>query len=192
MDRLAAAAAISPGTTEEIAATVRELADQQAIRNLSAVYSMAVDGHDLATTLACFTEHGAFERAGVTTAGQDALHSFFTTMMSRYSTTLHTPEMHVITVEQGDPRTASGVATGHAELVLEGTLMLAAYRYDDEYAVEAGRWRFSRRRLRYTYVLPFESMATGFGDTRRIRWPQTPFQEADLPESLPTWSDHLA
>jgi len=64
---------------------------------------------------------------------------------------------------------------------------MAAYRYEDSYAVHEGRWCFSSRSLSFMYVVPFEAMATSFGDRRRIRWPEQAWADAELPESLPSW-----
>jgi hypothetical protein len=112
------------------------------------------------------------------------LRAFYQTMMDRYATTLHTVHSHVIDVV-GD--SATGILTGHGELVLGRTLMMAAYQYDDTYSRISGRWVFATRSIRFMYVVPFESMGTSFGDQKRIRWPELAFADADIPESLPTW-----
>ena len=178
----------SPGS---LASAIRDLAATQAIRNLSAIYSMAVDDHDLETVVRCFTPDGSFTRAGSTTTGHDDLRAFYRMMMERYRTTLHVPEGHVVEIDPRDPDRANGVVTGHGELVMDTTVMMAAYRYTDTYQCVEGRWKFSSRSLAFMYVMPLEQMATGFGGSKRIRWPEQPFAEADIPEGLPTWSSHL-
>ncbi|MDR7303959.1 nuclear transport factor 2 family protein [Haloactinomyces albus] len=174
-------------TPEEAYRQLRSLADESALRNLGALYSMAVDDHDIDTVVAMFAEDGSFTRAGHTVQGHTALRDFYIGMMDRYVTTLHIPNSHVITV---DDDTATGILTGQAELSLNGTLMMAAYRYDDRYARQDGRWVFAARTLKFMYVVPIEQMPTSFGDSKRIRWPETPYAEADLPEALPTWDSY--
>ena len=171
-------------TPEALRDAVLRLADQQAIRDLAAIYSLAVDGHDLDTVIACFAEDGSFERAANVNRGHETLRIFYQKMMDRYATTLHTVHSHVIDVAGNS---AIGILTGHGELVLGRTLMMAAYRYDDTYSRIGGRWVFATRSLRFMYVVPFEAMGTSFGDQKRIRWPELAFTDADIPESLPTW-----
>jgi len=187
MDRLSCTHQPDLSTEADVHKVVSDLAASQAIRNLSAVYSMAVDDHDLDTVVNCFTPDGSFERAGSRTTGHEALRTFYMTMMQRYRTTLHVPEGHTIDIDDDDPTLATGVVAGHGELVLDATLLMAAYRYTDSYRCLDGRWKFSSRTLQFMYVMPMEQMATGFGSSKRIRWPEQPFGEADIPEGLHTW-----
>src|SRR3954467_413992 len=83
----------------EASLQVRELADKAALVNLSVLYSMAVDDHDLDTVVACFAPDGPFPRLGTTVSGHDDLRAFYGSMMDRYVTTLHTPESHVAIVD---------------------------------------------------------------------------------------------
>jgi hypothetical protein len=108
--------------------------------------------------------------------------------MDRYVTTLHTPHSHVIAMNDRD--SATGLTTGHAELSFEGTLMMAAYRYDDTYSRVDGRWMFQSRSLNFMYIVPVQDMSSAFAGRLRIRWPQLPYAEADFPEKLPTWTSY--
>ena len=105
-------------------------------------------------------------------------------MMDRYVTTLHTPESHVAVVDV-DAGTATGVVNGHGELALGDQLLLAAYRYDDEYVRLDGRWVFAARTIRFMYNVPFEEMATSFADRRRLRVPGPPSPRATTPRPCP-------
>jgi ketosteroid isomerase-like protein len=174
---------------EEAYRQIRTLADQSAIRDLQAMYSMAVDDHDLERVVDCFAADGSFSRVGATTTGHADLRTFYTTMMDRYVTTLHIPNSHVIAVDT-DAGTGSGIATGQGELSLDGRLLMVAYRYDDEYVRIDDRWVFQRRDLTFMYNVPFEQMPTSFHDSRRIRLPGAPYAEADWPERLPTWGSY--
>jgi uncharacterized protein (TIGR02246 family) len=167
---------------------LQKLTDQAAIRDLAALYVMAVDDHDIERVLDCFAPTGSFTRAGVKTTGHDALRTFYVAMMDRYVTTLHTPHSHVIATD--DANSATGLSTGHAELSLNGTLMMAAYRYSDRYVRIGRRWVFEDRALRFMYVTPFQDMPTTFTGPARIRWPELPYAEADIPESSSTWTTY--
>ena len=178
------------GSPEELARQVRTLADKDAIRALGALYSVAVDDHDLATVVRCFAPDGSFGRAGTTYAGHEELRPFYASMMDRYVTTLHIPNSHVIEVDT-DAGTATGLLTGQAELALGNRLLMAAYRYDDRYVRDDdGRWTFAARELRFMYNVPFEQMPTSFADSVRIRPPGGPDAAGDYPETLPTWTTY--
>lgn len=177
-------------TLEEVGNALRALADKDAITALGALYSIAVDDHDLDTVVRCFAPDGTFSRAGTTYAGHEVLRDFYASMMDRYVTTLHIPNSHVIDVDP-EAGTATGLLTGQAELALGNRLLMAAYRYDDTYVRdEEGRWTFAARELRFMYNVPFEQMPTSFSDSRRIRLPEMPHADGDYPESLPTWSTY--
>ena len=185
MDLLSAATTTTlAGTPEEAYRQVRELADKAALVNLSVLYSMAVDDHDLDTVVACFAPDGTFTRLGTTVRGHDDLRAFYGSMMDRYVTTLHTPESHVAVVDV-DAGTATGVVNGHGELALGDRLLLAAYRYDDRYVRLDGRWVFAARTIRFMYNVPFEEMATSFADRRRLRVPGHPRGRGRLPRDPP-------
>lgn len=177
---------------ETLARQVRSLADTEAIRALNALYSVAVDDHDLASVVRCFAADGSFTRAGTVYTGHDELRPFYASMMDRYVTTLHVPHSHVIEVDT-EAGTGSGLATGHGELALGDRLLVTAFRYDDRYVRlddEGGRWVFAARDLRSMYVVPFEEMGSSFADSRRIRMPGAEPAEAAFPETLPTWSTY--
>lgn len=174
---------------EETALQVRALADKDAIRALGALYSVAVDDHDLATVVRCFAVDGSFTRAGTTYAGHDVLRDFYAAMMDRYVTTLHIPNSHVIAVDTG-PGTATGLLTGQAELALGEHLLMAAYRYDDTYVRVHDRWVFASRELTFMYNVPFDEMATSFSDRLRIRPVGGDPAPGDYPETLPTWTTY--
>jgi hypothetical protein len=178
-----------PTSPEEAYLQIRELADKAALVNLSVLYSMAVDDHDLDTVVDCFAPDGSFTRLGTTVAGHADLRAFYASMMDRYVTTLHTPESHVAVVDVR-AGTARGVVNGHGELALGNRLLLAAYRYDDEYVRLGDRWVFANRTIRFMYNVPFEQMPTSFADSKRLRVPDSPVADGDYPETLPTWSTY--
>lgn len=146
--------------------------DRQDIADLAVRYSFAVDDRDLDTVLGCFAPGAAFVRLGTEVTD---LRPFYETMFARYDLTIHTVHGHLVTV---DGPHATGVQAGSAELLREGTLMRAAYRYRDTY-VKADGWRFARRELAFLYTVPDgEPFPT---DADRIRWPGEPPRHAELP-----------
>lgn len=189
MDLAAATTTALATTPEEAYRALRELADSAALANLSALYSIAVDDHDLDTVVACFAAEGTFTRLGNTVQGHAALREFYATMMDRYVTTLHVPVTHVAEVD-GRAGTATGIVTGQAELALGDKLLLAAYRYDDRYLRLDGRWVFAARTIRFMYNVPFEEMGASFADSLRMRIPGAAITDGDYPETLPTWSTY--
>jgi uncharacterized protein (TIGR02246 family) len=178
-----------PATPEDTARQVRALADRVALSDLVALYAMALDDHDLPTVLDCFAPDGRFTRFGATAAGPEELRACFTEIMDRYVMTLHVPDTQVASVDT-DAGTAHGVTTSHAELALDGRLLVAAFRYEDDYVRRDGRWVFQSRALRFVYTVPVEQMATSFADNRRIRLPGAPHVAADIPESSTTWETY--
>ncbi|MEV0945153.1 nuclear transport factor 2 family protein [Rhodococcus sp. NPDC049939] len=167
---------------------LQRLVAKDAIRDLAANYALAVDDHDIEALIAMFADDAMFEVAGTTLRGHDEIRGFYVASMERYHTMLHTPEIHVVTI--ADDNHATGIMTGHAELAVHDTLMMSAYRYRDRYLRSNGTWQFSSRAVSFMYSVPFESMGASFRTTRRIRWPQTRYTEADYPESAPTWNTY--
>tara|TARA_B100000686_G_scaffold347424_1_gene436104 strand:+ start:1266 stop:1823 length:558 start_codon:yes stop_codon:yes gene_type:complete len=149
-----------------------------AIRDLAIRYAVAVDDCDLPSVLNKFTKSGSFERAGQKVEGQEELSSFFTGMMDRYILTRHLIHMHTVEVSR---RRVSGVVHGSAELVLDDTLYLSAFRWHDLYELEAGEWKFSNRQLKFIYYMPATELANEISAVKRVR----------IPGAEPQTSEHL-
>jgi ketosteroid isomerase-like protein len=167
-------------------AAVQRLTDRAELQDLVNRYALAVDDHNLATVREMFTRDATFLRRGSTAHGRETVLRSLERSMRRYGPTIHTPHLQLI--DWIDDDNATGVATGHAELALSGTLMVAAYRYHDTYRRDGGRWRFAKRELLFLYGTPAADFSTAFADPLRLRWPDEPPSAADLPESVPTWS----
>lgn len=190
MDLTVATTTTLAGSAADLAQQVRALADREAIRALGALYSIAVDDHDLEIVVRCFHPGGRFARGGVEHVGHEALREFYAQSMDRYTTTLHVPNSHLIEVDSV-AGSATGLLLGQAQLALEGRLLMAAYRYQDRYVRDQeGRWVFSSRTLQFMYNVPFEEMGGSFGDRMRIRPPGAAPQAGDYPETLPTWTNY--
>lgn len=168
-------------------AMVRDMRDREAIRDLALLYTRAVDDYDLETLLEMFTEDGVFERRGRAAAGREALREAYSEAMRANRSMVHTPDSHVVRLLPG--RRAVGWAAGHAELVIDSSTVLAAFRYEDEYRCVEGRWLFARRSLTFKYALPADQLVDGLGRSERMRWPGGRATAADYPENLPTWAE---
>ncbi|SMO94776.1 conserved hypothetical protein [Geodermatophilus aquaeductus] len=176
------------GDLPALAAAVRAQADRQAIADLGVLYARAVDDHDLDAVVAMYTGDGVFERRGVAATGPDEIRAAYVESFTTYRTMLHTPHPGVVRLH-GDG-TASGWSHGHAELATRSTLVLASYRYEDDYRCQGGRWLFARRSITFMYAVPADQLAGSFGSVERIRWPRTAPEAADYPESSPTWETY--
>jgi ketosteroid isomerase-like protein len=171
-----------------LARAVRAQADLQAIRDLGVLYARAVDDHAIDALVAMYTPDGVFERRGVPAAGTAAIRAAYVASFDTYRTMLHTAHPGVVQLH-GDG-TASGWSHGHAELATRSTLVLASYRYEDDYRCQGGRWLFARRSITFMYAVPADQLAGSFGSVERIRWPRTAPEAADYPESSPTWETY--
>lgn len=176
------------GDVAALARAVRAQADRQAITDLGVLYARAVDDHDIDTLVGMFTPDGVFERRGVAATGPEEIRAAYVASFDTYRTMLHTPHPGVV-VLHGDG-TASGWSHGHAELATRSTLVLASYRYEDEYRCVDRRWLFAKRSITFMYAVPADEMAGSFGSVERMRWPRTAPEAADYPESSPTWDTY--
>lgn len=149
---------------------VARLVADAAIRDLVVRYSVAVDDGDVATVVDSFTADGVFQRGDQEVAGAEALHAFFSAASGTYDLARHIVEMHTIDLD-ADLAGASGTVHASAQLVRGPTFHVAAFRYDDRYLLEAGRWRFAHRRIDYLYFLPAAELIEGITSTERVRLP---------------------
>jgi len=174
------------GSPESLARAFRRLQDIEAIRNLVALYSIARDDNDLDRLVDFFAVHGSFVSGGARHTGHAELRTFYAGNMARYRTSLHVTHSNVIDW-RGD--SALGLVTGHAELAISGSLVVAAYRYDDSYVCHGAQWVFQERILRFMYAMPHDQLATGFDGADRMRWPGLTPSMAEIPETLTTFHE---
>ena len=74
------------------------------------------------------------------------------------------------------------MVTGHAEMGVDGQMVLASIRYTDRYRRVDGAWRFAEREMAFGYYMKLSELPEGFGDTLRkhykgerlpAEWPET-------------------
>jgi uncharacterized protein (TIGR02246 family) len=170
-----------PARSAELASRIQRIEDRLEILDLPARYSRAVDDRDLTALADLFCadarwEHGA--PAGGRAVGREAIVATFADILGTYGMTLHVPHMHVVERIEGDE--ANGWVAAHAEITPADRYVLVAVRYEDDYRREDGRWRFSRRELRFWYVTERASLSEVARDRDRVRFGPDP-QPADLP-----------
>lgn len=165
---------------------LQRLADIQAIQQLGAIYPILVDSHDLDALVNLFAQDGTFLRPGHVYTGREELRQFFDQIIRHYSMTVHSVHSHVVNLALG-AKTAVGVQMGHGEVAIEGQRCLAAYRYDDEYRWEEGRWLFASRQQRYEYFSSHEALGSSLAGRQRVRVPGVAPRDAEIPEELPSY-----
>lgn len=166
---------------------IRRLEDRAQLRELIALYCIAIDDRDIETVGSLFTNDGRFRsQDGVMDAqGREAVLNQFRGRFAALKATNHIAHDQILTFG-ADPDAASGIVTSHAEVWRNGRALIAALRYRNTYRRETGRWRFADRLLSFLYYLPVEEYAQGLGSRLRMRayGDQRP---ADYPEALPSW-----
>lgn len=171
--------------TDDLAALdrrIRLLEDRLELSDLVARYGVCVDDHDLDGLADLYADDAVFDGHALgSSQGKEAVLGYFRTRWADYGVGFH--YTHTQTVDFHGPDEASGCVTGHVELSFRGTAMRGAYRYDDSYVRERGRWRFRERRVRFFYMMPMEDLPRYLDDPLRRRWPGSPPAPAELPET---------
>jgi ketosteroid isomerase-like protein len=158
---------------------LRRVEDTLGIYDLVARYAFAIDDRDFEALGELYTRDAVFAGSVETAVGRDAVVDYLRRQMQRYGPTMHSP--HIQTIDWGEPGSASGVVSVHAEQTLDSTLVLVAFRYYDHYRFEEGRWRFVERRLKFLYATPADEWPAIFRTELRRRWPGQAPARADLP-----------
>jgi hypothetical protein len=151
---------------------VRELLDREQLRDLVARYALAVDDHDLATLRTMFHPDAVFDRDGHLAHGWTEIAETLGASMRGFRRMVHTP--HAAVVELTGPDAATGASSGHAELVTGRGVVVAAYRYADEFVRHEGCWVFARRAVSFLYATSAVEYAATLPEPDRVRFPGEP------------------
>jgi ketosteroid isomerase-like protein len=133
-------------------ATIRALADHEAIRDLARRYAHYVWQNDLEALAGLFAEDGEMDPGTrPPLRGRAALLEGFRQMLTAGSVFLPFVQQHVVDLA-GD--TASGTCYIDLRGEVEGKSMIGAGWYADRYVRTAEGWRFQARKIELRFFVP--------------------------------------
>lgn len=161
---------------------VRRLEDKLEIQDLAHLYGFVMDERDLEGLSRLFTEDARLTSAdGVFDAqGLDVIAETYQGRYDVLGATHHFIHSALCRLDEDDPDRATGLVSGHAEVVRQGETMVVALRYHDVYRRTRHGWRIAEREMGYMYYLPVtayvETMKSDdrslvYGDARAADWP---------------------
>lgn len=138
-------------TTSDLEGAVRALVDKEAIRDLARRYAHCVWRKDVDGAVELFADDGVMD-----TGDRPPLHGH-AALRAEYQKLLTGPDFHPFVhnhlVElHGD--TATGVCYLDLRATVDGTSMIGAGHYQDEYVRIDGTWKFRTRTLRLVHFVP--------------------------------------
>jgi len=153
---------------KELEATVQELTDREAIRDLRYRYHECVNEGKFADIASLFTDDGELDFGHLRHAkGRAELAAFFNRINARPAEGISFVKQfihnHVIHL-QGDRGT--GFSYLEAKPVYKGESFLVAARYDDEYVKQNGQWKFKKMGLTPYFMVPLRE---GWAQEDRIK-----------------------
>lgn len=152
-----------------------------AIRQLAAKYSLALDMRDADAWVGLFPED---VKVGDGKAGRAALRDWFDeTMRTQFEGTSHHIGGHII--EFDDPNHAQGVVYSKNEHETGPEWIIMQMMYVDRYERIDGRWYFRRRLPLYWYATDLNKPPIG---DRKMRWPGREPYEGGFHDYFPSWA----
>jgi hypothetical protein len=140
---------------DELLTRIGRLEDRAELWDLICRYAIAVDDEDYGTLEKLFAPDAEFVGlSGDTTSGRDAVIDYLRERAATaHKQRVHTPTSQVIENLEGDR--AAGLVSCYAALhSYDGSDSFFAFRYQDDYLRDAGRWSFGRRRVHAVKHLP--------------------------------------
>jgi len=170
---------------EDFAARLDRLESLDAIRQLAAKYSLALDMRDSDAWVNLFPED---VQVGGGKSGRKALRDWFDeTHAKQFDGTSHHIGGHVIDFD--DPDHAQGVVYSKNEHETGAEWVIMQMMYFDQYERIDGRWFFRRRLPLYWYASDLNKPPIG---SRKMRWPGVPPYEGSFHDLFPSWSSFWA
>ena len=159
---------------------IDRLESLDAIRQLAAKYSLALDMRDADAWVGLFPEDVA---VGAGRSGRAALRDWFDqTMRTQFKGTSHHIGGHVIEFE--DPDHAQGVVYSKNEHEAGADWVIMQMMYVDRYERIGGRWMFRRRLPLYWYATDLNRPPLG---PHKMRWPGREPYEGGYHDYFPSW-----
>jgi len=168
------------GVNDDILNRIDRLESIDAIRQLAAKYSLALDMRDADAWVGLFP---ADVKVGNGQTGRAALRQWFDeTMRQQFDGTSHHIGGHVI--EFDDPDHAQGVVYSKNEHETGPEWVIMQMMYVDRYERIEGRWYFRRRLPLYWYATDLNKPPIG---ARKMRWPGREPYEGGYHDYFPSW-----
>lgn len=165
---------------QDLAARIDRLESLDAIRQLAAKYSLALDMRDADAWVGLFP---ADVKVGGGAVGRAALRTWFDdTMRKQFDGTSHHIGGHII--EFDDPDHAQGVVYSKNEHETGREWVLMQMMYVDRYERIEGRWYFRRRLPLYWYASDLNHPPIG---QRKVRWPGREPYDGGWNDYFPSW-----
>jgi ketosteroid isomerase-like protein len=140
-------------TEQALAATVRELADKEAIRDLACRYAHHVWRQDADAVAELFADDGEMDTSlEEPIRGRTAIRSALARLLDGADLQ---PFVHNHLIEVDGDR-ASGICYIDLRSVRDGKSMIGAGFYTDRYQRVGGQWKFSSRALTLRHFVPLE------------------------------------
>jgi hypothetical protein len=167
---------------------IQRIEDRLAIQELVSTYGIVLDNRDYDAVGELYTGDARFwQHAGDTTEAstRDGIVEFYRERLGHCGPSYHYHHGNVVTFE--DDRNATGIVTSHAELGIEGRLIMVGFRYHDRYRKgHDDTWRFAERETYFHYFMPAEDLSANYCAEIRRTWPGESLP-ADLPDQLETY-----
>ncbi|WP_157219644.1 nuclear transport factor 2 family protein [Flavisphingomonas formosensis] len=169
----------------DLEARIDRLESIDAIRQLAAKYSLALDMRDADAWVGLFPGD---VKVGNGETGRAALRAWFDdTMRQQFDGTSHHIGGHII--EFDDPDHAQGVVYSKNEHETGPEWVIMQMMYVDKYERIAGRWYFRRRLPLYWYATDLNKPPIG---SRKMRWPGREPYEGGYHDYFPSWKEFWA
>ena len=166
--------------SEDLLARIDRLESLDAIRQLAARYSLALDMRDLDALVNLFPEDVRVSREQ---SGRPALKRWMDdTLRQQFTGTSHHIGNHIIEFDDADH--ALGVVYSKNEHETGGEWVIMQMLYWDNYERIDGRWYFRRRLPCYWYATDLNKPPIG---DRKMRWPGREPYEGAFHDLFPSW-----
>jgi uncharacterized protein (TIGR02246 family) len=167
---------------DALEARIDRLESLDAIRQLAAKYSLALDMRDMDAMVNLFEEN---VRVGKDARGRQALRAYMDgTLRSPFTGTSHHIGGHII--EFDDPDHAHGICYSKNEHETGDEWVIMQMMYADNYVRMDGRWYFARRLPLYWYATDLNKPPVG---DNKMRWPGTEWVEGNFHKLFPSFAE---
>ncbi|MGC1470738.1 MAG: nuclear transport factor 2 family protein [Sphingorhabdus sp.] len=164
---------------------IDRLESLDAIRQLAAKYSLALDMRDMDAMVNLFEEN---VRVGKDASGRKALRAYMDgTLRSPFIGTSHHIGGHII--EFDDPDHAHGICYSKNEHETGDEWVIMQMMYADDYVRVDGRWYFARRLPLYWYATDLNKPPIG---ENKMRWPGSDWVEGNFHKPFPSFAEFWA